>query len=76
MDSEEADQDELVWLHSLLCQGQLFYPNRGQCHTNSYIFDWLCWVFVAEWAFSRCGEWGDSSVAVHGILTAVSCCGT
>ena len=39
MDSEEADQDGPVWLLSLtLCHGQVFHPNRGQCHTNSYFF--------------------------------------
>ena len=76
MDSEEADQDGPVWLLSLtLCHGQVFHPNRGQCHTNSYFFfNWLCWVFTAEWPFSRCGEWGDSLVAMHGILTAEACC--
>ena len=21
---------------------------------------WLCWVFVAVWAFSSCGEWGST----------------
>ena len=23
-----------------------------------YIYFWLCWVFVAVWAFSSCGEQG------------------
>ena len=76
MDSEDADQDGLAWLHSLtLCQGQVFYPSRGQCHTNSFFFfSWLCWVFIAERAFSRCSEWGDALIAVHRILTAEFCC--
>ena len=23
-----------------------------------YIYFWLCWVFVAAWLLSSCGEWG------------------
>ena len=27
-------------------------------YITSFIYFWLCWVFVAEWAFPSCGEWG------------------
>ena len=32
---------------------------------------WLHWVFAAAQAFSSCGEWGESLVVVHELLTAV-----
>ena len=38
---------------------------------NVFIY-WLCWVSVAARAFSSCGEWGYSLVAVHGLLTAAA----
>ena len=39
---------------------------------NLFIYFWLCWVFVAAWAFSSCGERGLLFVAVHGLLNAVA----
>ena len=33
---------------------------------------WLRWVFVAEWAFSSCGERGLLFVAVRVLLIAVA----
>ena len=38
----------------------------------NFIYFWLCWVFVAAWAFSSCGEWGLLFVVVHGLLIAVA----
>ena len=23
-----------------------------------FIYFWLCWLFIAVWAFSSCSEWG------------------
>ena len=39
---------------------------------NKFIYFWLCWVFVAARAFSRCGQWGRLFVAVRGLLIAVA----
>lgn len=39
--------------------------------SDSLILFWLCRVFVAVRAFSRCGEWGLLLFAVLGLLTAV-----
>ena len=33
---------------------------------------WLCWVCVAAWVFSSCGEWRLLSSAVRRLLTVVS----
>ena len=41
---------------------------------NNFIYFCLCWVFFAAWAFSSCGKQG-LFVVMHGLLTAVSCCG-
>ena len=38
-----------------------------------FIYIWLCWVLIAEQAFSSCGKWGYSPVAVGWLLTAVVC---
>ena len=35
-------------------------------------FIWLCWVFVAAWAFSSCGERGLLSGFRAGVLIAVA----
>ena len=37
-----------------------------------FIYLWLCWVFVAAWAFSSCGKQGLLFVVVHGLLIAVA----
>ena len=37
----------------------------------NFIYFWLCWVFMAAWVFSSCGEWGLPFVAVCW-LTAVA----
>ena len=37
-----------------------------------YVYLWLCWVFVAVWAFLRCSEWGLLSSRSAGLLTAVA----
>ena len=37
-----------------------------------FFFFWLCWVFVAVWAFSSCSERGLLFVAVRGLLIAVA----
>ena len=50
MDSEEADQDGPVWLHSLtLCQGQVFTLTGASAIPTAFFFfffNWLCSVFV------------------------------
>ena len=33
---------------------------------------WLCWVFVAVWAFSSCSERGLLFIVVRGLLIAVA----
>ena len=38
----------------------------------NFIYFWRCWVFVASWAFSSCGEWGLLSSC--GVRTS-HCCG-
>ena len=37
-----------------------------------FIYFWLCWLFIAVWAFSSCTERVILSVAMHRILMAVS----
>ena len=34
----------------------------------------LCWVFVAAYAFSSCGEWGLLCIVVVGLLIAGASC--
>ena len=54
----------LVVTHSsFFLKGTLFYL---------FIYFWLCWVFVAAWAFSRCGERGLLFIVVRGLLIAVA----
>ena len=43
----------------------------AQQYIFNFIYFWLCWVLVASWVFSNCGEWGatlDCSVWTY-------CCG-
>ena len=37
-----------------------------------FIYFWLCWVFLAAWAFLQLWRAGSSLVAVHGLLIAVA----
>ena len=41
-----------------------------------FIYFWLCWVFIAEWAFSSCSKWGLHSscgrLASH--CSGLPCC--
>ena len=39
---------------------------------NSFIYFWLCWVFVTVQAF-LCGEWG--LLSSNGACGGFSCCG-
>ena len=38
----------------------------------SFIYFWLCWVFVAVQAFSSCSAWELLFLAVFGLLIAVA----
>ena len=47
----------------------------------NFIYFWLCWVCVAMWAFSSCGEWASSCSVIscsraqgprHGALSSVA----
>ena len=35
---------------------------------------WLCWVFVAVWPFSSCGEWGYSVCGALAAHCGFPCC--
>ena len=42
-------------------------------HSLSFIYFWLCWVFVAACElFPNCGKWGLLFVVVHRILTVAA----
>ena len=74
IDSEEADQDGPVWLHSLtLCQGQVFTLTGDSAVPTAFFFFFFK-LAVLGLRYSRCGEWDDSFIAMHGILTVEACC--
>ena len=63
---DEAELKRVKTMHRLL---ELDFKEKTM---YVFVYLWLCWVFVAVWAFLRCSEWGLLSSRRAGLLTAVA----